>query len=464
MYLAIDLGTTGCRSIVFDGELYEISSSYEEYPLITKNEFVEQNADLWWELTLKTAKAAISNSNISAEEIDGISVSSQGISVVPDDEKCIPLCNAISWLDTRAGIEAEQLKNDFGEDKIRELTGKPCDSVYTLPKLLWLKKHKPETYQRAYKFLMPLDFLTAKLTGNFITDHSMASGTLMYDLKKACWCDEISDKYNIDTEKLSKLTYTGEIAGYILPEIRAELGLKDNCKVAVGAQDQKCAVLGAGLDDNSITISLGTAAAVTKLWRELNNSIVPNVTWCGYTKPNTWVAEGVVATAGTCLRWVRDSFYKGEKYSIIDSEAEEVIKDGNNLIFLPFMSGQGAFYGLSLSDTRANYAASVMEGVAFEIRSLLESMRAYDGKQKIILFGGGAKSDLWCRIISDITGMEIYVPSTEEAAGAGAARAAAKACGKDIKPLSCNRTYKPTKSYEEKYNKYRLLRSRNDLY
>lgn len=464
MYLAIDLGTTGCRSIIFDGELKEISSSYKEYPLITNGGFVEQNADLWWELTLKTAQSAISKSNVSSKEIDGISISSQGISVVPVDEKCNPMCNAISWLDTRAGAEAEQLKNDFGEDKIREITGKPCDSVYTLPKILWLKKNKPEIYRKAYKLLMPLDFLTAKLTGNFITDHSMASGTLMYDLKNACWCNEILDRYDIDTEKLPKLLYTGENAGVILPEIRNMLGLKDNCIFAVGAQDQKCAALGAGLDEDSITISLGTAAAVTKLWKELNNSVIQNVTWCGYIKPQCWVTEGVVATAGTCLRWIRDTFYKDEKYSVIDKEAENAIKCGNTLTFLPFMSRQGAFYGVSLSNTRANFAASVMEGVAFEIRALLESMSAYESKQKIILFGGGAKSDLWCQIISDVTGMEIAVPSTEEAAGAGAARAAAKAWGNNINPLSCKKSYKPLKNYDEQYKKYISIRSQNDLY
>ena len=459
LYLAIDLGTTGCRSIIFDEELKEISSSYSEYPLITKGGgFVEQDANLWWHLTVKTALSAISQSGISSQNIDGISISSQGISIVPVDEECNPLCNAIGWLDTRAGVEAEEFKNDFGEDKIRKITGKPCSSVYTLPKILWIKDNEPEIYEKAYKLLMPLDFLTAKFTGNFVTDHSMASGTLMYDLEKVCWSDEILKRYGIDIEKLPKLAYAGEIAGTVLPEIRDILGLKDTCIVAVGAQDQKCAALGAGLDENSITISLGTAAAVTKLWKNLENSVAENVTWCGYTEPESWVTEGVVATAGTCLRWVRDTFYKGEKYSVIDMEAEAAIEQGNSLIFLPFMSGEnGAFYGVSLADKRANFAAGVMEGVALEIRALLENMSAYEKKRRIILFGGGAKSRLWCQIISDVTGMEISVPSTEEAAGAGAARAAALAAGKMINPLSCSKVYKPQKSYEEKYKKYLLI-------
>ncbi|MBQ7574781.1 MAG: hypothetical protein IJT23_11085 [Clostridia bacterium] len=453
MYLAIDLGTTGCRSIIFDSKLKEISSSYEEYPLTIKGTFIEQNAELWWELTLKTSKEAIKNANISPCCIDGISISSQGISVVPVDKNCKPLCGAISWLDTRAEKEAERIKNDFGETKILKITGKPCNSVYTLPKILWIKNNMPQIYKNTYKFLMPLDFLTAKLTGNFITDHSMASGTLMYDVYNACWCDEILDKYDIEIKKLPKLAYTGEFAGYVLPQIREKLGLKENCIVAVGAQDQKCAAYGVGISADSVTVSLGTAAAVTVLCNEAKGVTAKNITLCGYVEPDTLVSEGVLNTAGTCLRWLRDTIYNGEKYSVIDKEAKTASQ--NSLIFVPYMSdGGGMFSGLALSTKRCDFARAVMEGVAFEIRALLDAMESYGKKQKIILFGGGARSDVWCQIICDVTGMDILVPSTEEAAGAGAARAAARTAGKITEPLLCDRIYKPGKNYDEKYKRY----------
>ena len=466
LYLAVDLGTTGCRSIIFDDKLNQISSAYEEYSLIIDKEgFAEQDADLWWELTLRTAISAISASNVPKSEIRGISVSSQGISIVPVDENCNPLCNSISWLDIRATKEAKQFERDFGENEIISLTGKPCSEVYTLPKLLWLKNNKPEIYKKAYKFLMPLDFLTAKFTGEYITDHSMASGTAMYDLKNARWCQEILDFYSIDIKKLPNISYTGEKAGVILPEIREKLGLREDCVFAVGAQDQKSAAYGVGLDEDSITISLGTAAAVTKCSRNIESNRMKNVTWCGYTNSGVWVAEGVVSTAGTCLRWIRDTFYKGEDYSIINSEAEKALKNGTSLMFFPFMNGgadgeQGTFYSVDLSKTRGDFALAVMEGVAFEIRTLLENINAYERKRKIILFGGAARSELWCRIISNITKMDVLIPITEEAASAGAARAAAKAMGTDISPLLCNKSYKPNKDYEEKYEKYKEIRTK----
>ena len=461
LYLAIDLGTTGCRSIVFDSALKEVSSAYAEYPLLTgKNSEIEQDAEEWWRLTLKTAKAAISAPCISPEHIDGISVSAQGISVVPVDETCKPLRSAISWLDTRATAEAENVKHDFGAERIRAITGKLCDPVYTLPKILWIRQNQNEIFERAYKFLMPLDFLTAKLTGNFVTDHSMASGTMMYDLARARWCGEILDRYGIAAKKLPRLAYTGEAAGNVLPEIAKMLGLKKDCIVAVGAQDQKCAAHGAGLCDSNVTVSLGTAAAVMKKWDKPGKTTAGHTTWCAYTEPDTWVTEGVVNTAGTCLRWLRDTVFRGEEYSVIDSEAAQSLDSGSDLMFLPFMGDrEGAFYGLSLGSTRGDLAASVMEGVAFEIRAILEEMDTDTEKQKIVLFGGGVKSDLWCRIISNVTGAELLVPATAEAAGAGAARAAARALGRSLDPLPVGKRYLPSGCDPERY--YNYLERRN---
>ena len=465
LYLAIHLGTTGCRSILFDENLRQLSSSYEEYGLITRDsKYIEQDAELWWELTLKTAKSAIVASGMAPNEIVGISVSSQGISLVPVNKNCIPLCNAISWLDTRAEAEAEQIRTDIGEEKLRAMTGKPCDAVYTLPKLLWLKKHMPDVYRKAYKLLMPLDFLTAKLTGNFVTDHSMASGTLMYDISGAYWSKNILAKYDIDINKLPELAYTGTAAGYVLPEIRQILGLKDDCIVAVGAQDQKSAALGAGLSEDTVTVSLGTAAAVIMMCQSPVYNIRADVSLCAYTARGKWVAEGVVATAGTCLRWVRDTFYKDDGYDALNDEAENAVNGRSRLMFTPYMSGgdtdrKGMFYNVSLSTQRGDFAAAVMEGVAFELRRILEEMDAYKCSKKLVLFGGGAKSDLWCRIIADVTQLCILVPETSEAASAGAAIAAATAAGKVLPTLVCKKEYTPGRDYEDKYNRYiRLCR------
>ena len=184
-----------------------------------------------------------------------------------------------------------------------------------------------------------------------------------------------------------------------------------------------------------------------------------NVGWCGYAEKGTWVTEGVINSAGTCLRWVRDLMYHNEGYDVIDKEAEEAITNGNSLLFLPFLGENAAFYGANFSTNRGCFAAAVMEGVAFEIRYMLELMGIDDGIKSLILFGGGAKGSLWCRIIADVLNREILIPSTEEAAGAGAAMLAAKASGIKLDALRVVKTYKSENDYEEKYKKYLSLRS-----
>lgn len=459
-FLAVDLGTTGCRSIIFDSSLSVVSSAYEEYGLITPHEgYVEQDAELWWQLTLKTAKNAIKKSGINPKELKSISLSSQGITIVPVDNNCIPLCNALSWLDMRALKETKRIENDFGNNYIFSQTGKPINVAYTLPKLLWIKENMPEVWKNAYKFLMPLDFLTAKLTGKFVTDHSMASGTLFYDIKHCCWHKKILDYYDIPKEKLPVIEYSGTCVGKVSKEVAKELELDPECTVAVGAQDQKCAAHGVGLTGDKVSISLGTAGAITKLWDSPLTERYTSVGWCGYTSPGSWVTEGVVNSAGTCLRWIRDLMFPNEGYDIIDQEAESAINNGNSLVFLPFLGESASFYGANFSTTRGAFAASVMEGVAFEIRYMLELMGIDDTIKSLILFGGGAKGALWCNIIANVLNRNILVPSTEEAAGAGAAMLAAMACDVTLNALSVAKVYEPTKNYDKKYKEYVALRS-----
>ncbi len=461
-YLAIDLGTTGCRSILFDEQLNDLSQAYEEYGLITPQaNWVEQDAALWWTLTKKTIKGAIVKAGISGQEIEGISISSQGITVVPVDEDFNPLCNAQSWLDVRGEEETKQIERDYTKEGLFALTGKNPLPAYSLPKLLWIRKNQPEIWAKAYKFLMPLDFLTAKLCGRAITDHSMASGTLMYDLEKGVWSRDILTRYGIEEGRLPELAWSGQRAGTVLPAVAEELGLKEDCLVAVGAQDQKCAALGAGLKEGVITLSLGTAGAITKLWTEYKAKENQATPWCGYAEKGYWVSEGVIETAGVCLRYTRDLLYPNASYDLIDEEVEKAVEKGSELLFVPYLStSNGCFSGMHLGTERGEYAAAVMQGVAFEIRRTLLKMQA-ENVDTLVLFGGGAKGDVWCQIIADSTGRQILVPKTAEAAGAGAAILAAKGCGRALPPLTYAKKYAPNGAmkdyYEKKFARYQLL-------
>lgn len=474
--LAIDLGSTGCRSILFDETLHLIADEYREYGLITpKEKWVEQDAELWWSLTVKTAKRVLEKAGVSKQLVRGISISSQGITIVPVDEGLHPLYNAISWLDVRADAQVREIETIIPSRELFTLTGKRNDSAYTLPKLLWLRDNKPEIFERAQYFLMPMDFLIGKLTGKVVTDHTMASGTLFYDIHNHRWCDQLLALFGIPKEKLPSLLWSGECVGTVLPEVAKQIGVSESCVVAVGAQDQKCAALGAGLQRGTMTVSLGTAAAVEKLWTEARTECDTRIGWSGYVKERTWVTEGVLNTAASVLRWLRDTLFPGESYDTINLETEEAMERNSSLLCYPYLNGpsspnnypesDGCFYGVNLATKRGDFAMAVMEGVAFQLRILLEAMDAYSSVNRLVLFGGGSKSDLWCRIIANITGMEITIPETAETAAAGAAILSGIACGaydREEHPcVQAKKTYPPEeakqKHYEEKYLKYRKI-------
>ncbi|NLD60372.1 MAG: hypothetical protein GX647_12055 [Clostridiales bacterium] len=473
LYLAIDLGTTGCRSILYDAKLREVGNSYREYGLFTPREkWAEQDANLWWALTLETAKEAIAASGLPAAEIRGVSVSSQGITVVPVDADFRPLCNALSWLDVRAGEQAASLERAFGTRDMFTLTGKRIHEAYTLPKVLWLRENCPGIYDAAHKLLMPMDFLLARLTGRCATDHTMASGTLMYDIRNAKWSDRVLEGVGVPLEKLPALLWSGEAVGAVLPEVARELGLREDCVVAVGAQDQRCASLGAGLGEGVMTISLGTAAAVCRTWDRPHTEGDTRIGWSAYVRPGAWVTEGVINTAAASMRWLRNEMFPGMSYAAIDQEARRALEAGGGLLFYPYLNGpsspdfypdsQGCFLGANLATRRGDFALAVMEGVAFQIRILLEAMRSAGSVHAISLFGGGANSDLWCQIIADATGLDIAVPETAEVASVGAAMLAGIGAGEfswDALPeVGTRKRYRPGSArarYARLYERYR---------
>ncbi len=439
-FLAIDLGTTGCRSMVFDEGLRLLASEYREYGLIApRADWYEQDAELWWELSCETMAVAMERAGIDPRLVRAISISSQGISIVPVDRELNPLRTALSWMDGRAVDETKMIADTLGDEEVYTLTGKRVLSAYSLPKILWIKKNEPEIWAKTYKLLMPLDFLTARLTGKVVTDPSMASGTLLYDIHAGEWHAETLERFEIPESMLAEIKPAGTPAGKVLPEVARHLGLSEDCTVAVGAQDQRCAALGAGLDRDSITVSLGTAAAICKLWNECDNKNNRSVGWSPYVYPNTFVTEGVCNTAGAALRWLRDIMYPNDNYRTIDREAEEARVRGTDVIFHPYMSpcpyprysadAVGCFHGLSMAATRGDFANAVMEGVAFQVAEILEIMDKNNSSSRLVLFGGGAVSKLWQQIFADATGKEIAVPEIAEAAGVGAAMLAGVGVG-----------------------------------
>jgi xylulokinase len=472
LFIGLDLGTTGCKSAVYDSDMVLHGESYLEYPLMTiAPGWVEQDAECWWSLSLSAIDASLAEVG-DRRSVRAIAVSSQGLSIVPTDCNALPIAPAISWLDTRGDSEIEQIFQRYTPDELFHRTGKNLGGAYVLPKLLWLCRHRPELYERTYRFLLPMDYITARLCGRAITDHTMASGTMLYRLSSSMWDEDLARSFGIDVRKMAELGRSGEVVGELLPAVASRLGLSFDTKVVLGGQDQKCASLAAGIADRTVTVSLGTASAIEKLFHTPVLDPAHEIPTFAYLFQGQWVCEGCVMTAGAVLRWFRDNFAMGSDYRVLDLQASTGSSVEDAIYFYPFLSGAateipealktratGVFYGLDLGSNPARATRAIMEGVGFQIGSQMERItQSFGGIDCIRLFGGGAKSRFWCQMMADITNLPVEVPTSVETASMGAALLAAKGFGAIDDPrllagtLPLKARFEPDPSQTVRYN------------
>jgi len=433
LLIGIDLGTTGCKAAVYDERGALRGEGYLEYGLITISPtMIEQDPEAWWCLTCRAIGLALDTPGIDRGEIAAIAVSSQGISFVCLDEAGRPLGNAINWLDSRATAQCETILTRFDAATLFALTGKRATPFYVLPKLLWLREHRPDVWARTCTVLMGHDYLIYRLCGARVTDHSMAGGTLLYDLHALDWSAVLLDAFEIPRAYLPELRWSGTIVGSLLPDVARELGLSPHVVVVTGGQDQKCAALGAGIRDGVATLSLGTASAIVQMMDAPYTDPRMRIPTFTFVQGGRWVLEGVISTGAGSLRWHRDTIAQGTAYTVLDAEAGAVPRGAEGVRFYPHLSGaasphwrpevRAAFEGLSLASTRGHLTRALLEGVAYEMRTNLEITQALAGRvDEAILFGGGAKSPLWRVIIGDVLGIPLAWTPNVETASLGAA-------------------------------------------
>ncbi len=424
-YLALDLGTTTIKAALFGDDSRMLALERAETTLITGSDgMVECDPRFWFELPCSLIRRI--TDRFGADDITALAVSSQGLSILPVDEDFMPLRQGISWLDTRADAECREIFALCPD--ISERTGKPYNPQYTLPKLIWLKKYELALFERAHMFLMPLDYLCARLTGAAVTDHSMAGGSMLYEPEKCVFSTDLAERFGIPIEKLPKIEACGYSIGRLTEEGAALTGLSANTTVALGGQDQKIAALGAGLDNRAPTLSLGTSCAI-----EFVGSVKGFPRFI-HTDGKTPLSEGCINTACGAIKWL--SSIIGLDYDTIDAMAEAA--DSGNLIFRPHLAGVGTPYGqtvkpaafenLTLDTDRGQLCRALLEGIACEIRRNIEAAVA-DGCviEGLRAFGGGCRSGILCRIIADITQLPLTVLPITEMALFGAASAASLA-------------------------------------
>ncbi|MFW9821650.1 MAG: FGGY-family carbohydrate kinase [Candidatus Thorarchaeota archaeon] len=450
MYIAaLDLGTTGCRTFIFDLAGTILASDYQEWESYYPSpSYVEQNANIWWESIKKTTERAITKSGIDKTDIVSISVTNQRETIVPVDSEGNPLHNAIVWQDRRTINQVEFIENKIGIDNIYKTTGLTIDPYFSASKILWFKDKKPDIYNRTNKFLLVSDFIIHKLTGKFYTDFSNASRTMLFDINHLQYSEEIASDLEIDLDKMPEALESGIDVGEITND---EILFDKKTLVVTGAGDQQSAALGVGVvSPGEVKCTTGTGSFLLAYLNKPNFDPQKRVLCSCHAVPGKWVQEASIFTSGATLRWFRDQVGQAESllakekgqdpYEIMTAQAEESPMGANGLILIPHLVGAGAphwkphskglLFGLALGHQRKDIYRAVLEGVAFEIRKNIEVFKEIGLEPtELKLTGGGSRSDIWNQIYADVLGLTCVRNVIEEATSLGAAILAASGAG-----------------------------------
>lgn len=447
-YIGADLGTSALKLVLTNENAEIIKTVSKEYPIyFPKPNYSEQDPEDWWNAVCEGINEL--TRGISPDGIKGIGVGGQMHGLVMLDENDRPLRPAILWNDTRTGKETEYLNRVIGKEKLQELTGNIAFAGFTAPKILWVKNNEPELFKRCRKICLPKDYINYKLTGEFVTDVSDASGTLYFDVEKRQWSKEMLDITGIDESLLPRVCESADIIGKT-----ALFGLDAN--VVAGAGDNAAAAIGTGtVNEGQCNISLGTSGTVfipTGSYVKTENPALHS--FCHAN--GKYHLMGCILSAASCNKWLNETVFESDYNVRIGAE--------NELYFLPYFSGErcphndedikGAFIGITHATSREDMQRAVFEGVSFAIKDCIELC-----PEKITaatVCGGGAKSKAWMQLLSDVLGIRLSVINNEGPAYGGALLSSG------ISPkIKIEYTVEPnvalTDIYSKKYKKFRQL-------
>jgi xylulokinase len=441
--IGLDIGTTGCKAIVFDEKGHILGQAAREYPILTpRPTWVEQDAETVWHKAWDALREAAGKARNDSPTALALSV--QGEAVIPVDAGGNPLRLAILGMDTRTDAENAWLKEQFGAERLFNRTGMPVHTINTLPKLLWLQQHELKIWRTADQFLLYEDFFLRRLSGEAHISHCLASRTQMYDLQEGTWADDILTTCGIEVDRLAPLApEAGGVVGTLRLALRQELGLDRDVVLVSGGHDQACAALGSGVIEAGLAMdSTGTAEVVEVAMTSptLDKRLhAGGISVYRHVVPELYLAMTLNHSGGLLLRWFRDTLSRwaveeakssGEDaYDLILTDAPDGPTD---LLVLPHFAGKGtpgfdiiskgAILGLTFATTHAEIAKAILEGLTFELRANTDLLQATGiSLQTLHAVGGGARSPLWCQLKADICRTPLRVPRVTEAACLGAA-------------------------------------------
>ena len=415
--LGIDVGTTGVKAVVVDEVGAVLADADAEQPLsVPRPGWAEQDPEQWWTSTRRAVAAAMAEVRGLPRSVDiaGIGLSGQMHSSVFLDASLDVIRPALLWADTRTTAECREITETLGMDGLHRTVGNRALEGFTAPKVLWLRRHEPGNYDRLRHLLLPKDYVRYRLTGELATEPSDAAGTLLYDVRGRRWSTEALDALDVDGDILPEVVGSADVSGRLTASAAGTLGLQPGLPVIGGGADNAAGAVGSGVvGQGTVQSSIGTSGTM------LMPAASPRVdaemrlhTFC-HCAPDAWYMMGVILSAGSAMRWLRDVVLPGGSYDTLTAEADEVPPGSDGLYFLPYLTGErtphndssarGVFFGLHLGHTRAHMVRAVMEGVCFAMRDSLELMRPFaDEIGQIRAIGGGARSTLWRQMQADV--------------------------------------------------------------
>ena len=486
--IGIDIGTSGTKTLLIDESGTIVATATASYDTVTpRPAWSEQDPALWVEATAATVRQVM-NKMPAGTTVGAIGLSGQMHGSVFVNRQGKVLRSAILWNDQRTGQECEEITRLAGGRKaLIRMVANPALAGFTAPKILWVRRHQPRIYERTAQILLPKDYVRYVLTGEFATEVSDASGTLLLDVARRQWCKPLLSKLAIDPGLLPKCYESPEVSAVLSRAGGELLGLPAGIPVVGGGGDNAAGAVGNGIVRRGVvSASIGTSGVVFAHSDELQTDPEGRVhTFCT-TVPGKWHIMGVVLSAGGSLQWYRNRLgesYQAEArrlsvdaYELITADAARSPVGSHGLIFLPYLNGErtphgdpharGCWIGLSNMHGRSELARSIMEGITFAMRDSLEIIRGMNVPvRQVISTGGGARSEFWRQMQADVYGQAVSTINAAEGPAYGAALLAGVGAGvwatvpeasdavvkvqHAVKPKSANRL-----KYEKLYRLY----------
>lgn len=479
-FMGIDIGTTGVKALIVgqDGSITKGKSV--GYSLMFPNDgWVEQNPDEMWQAVLGAMENVLRVFHGNRGDILSISLSTQRDTLICVDQNNGAVYNAITWMDSRAISECNQLSADIGSDYVYSTTGVNISTIWTLAFILWIRNHNKEVYDRTACFGLVHDYIMCRLGAKeHVLDYSNACQTMLFDYKALCWDQKLMEYAGLCKTKLPMLVNSGTIIGNLAAELAQRFGLSPNIVLVAGGGDQQCAALGAGAVKNQdVEIGIGTAANLLCITNTLIEDEQQRMICHRSTSSETFVLEGAMLAVGRLIEWLKTEIFSGSSFDEINELIQNKTAPGSQgVIVLPHFEGaacpywnptaRGAIMGLTLSTSKADIARAFIESTCFEIKKCLDVLQSFNVYPEYILISGGAThSAVWMQILADVMETRIRIPRESECAALGAAILASIGCSafKSLEDAAdalvhTDREYVPNK---DNYKIYRGIYQKN---